>query len=109
MKSILDHLKDKYNLTGRYFNEMPYATRKKDQKKYEAYNKRQAEIELDFVADLEKEFGTDVYPKRVRELIFSKAWQEGHSYGHGEVLNCYGDLAEFVDDILSVIMEVENG
>jgi hypothetical protein len=106
MKTVRDHVNDEFNKTGRYYNEIPYERKSKDPVKWEAYVKREAEIHDNFIADLEKEFDTDVYPEKVRSLIFAKAWEEGHAYGHSEVLNCYQKLAGFVENILLAMPEL---
>ena len=39
------------------------------------------------------------HPKK--DIIFSKAWEDGHSAGHPEVLSKLEDLAVFVEDLES--------
>jgi hypothetical protein len=104
MKTVRDHVNDEFNKTGRYYNEMPYFKYKKNLAGHKAYSDRQNEIEDNFKSDLEKEFGTDILPKSIRDKIFSKAWEDGHAYGHSEVLIHYEDIADFVDDIISAIL-----
>lgn len=45
--------------------------------------------------ELEFDFGTDVLPADVRNEIWRKAWEEGHSNGINEVKNYYHEFAEF--------------
>lgn len=47
-----------------------------------------------FKSDLEEEYGTQDNPKK--DLLFSKAWDHGHSGGFSEVESVYGDLVDLI-------------
>lgn len=59
-------------------------------------NKEARQREEALKARLEDEHGLREHPKR--ELLWSKAWDLGHSYGLSEVENYYADLAELLQD-----------
>ena len=40
--------------------------------------------------------------KEIAEMIVSKAWEDGHSYGYGEVTWRAEDLAEFVEKVRKI-------
>lgn len=63
-----------------------------DQKKYRA---RLGEISAQFAADLAKEYLPGV-PQAASDLVFARAWEDGHSYGYQPVENAYEDLATLV-------------
>lgn len=58
--------------------------------KYGGFNKR-----------MEAKHGLDRFPIKLREVIHSRAWEEGHSSGESEVDNCYYDIVRFVDNVLN--------
>lgn len=58
------------------------------------YNSRTRQLEDVFRADLEAEF--DMVGHDKADLLYSKAWQMGHSGGMQEVANYYSDLVELV-------------
>ncbi len=81
------------------------ASMKKDKEEYDAAVAAVAELrkayqnevracEDQFKIDLEVEYGLVGHPKA--DLLFSKAWEMGHSSGFGEVLNYYDELSELV-------------
>ena len=47
-------------------------------------------------ADLEAEYGVTGHPKA--ELLWSKAYDRGHSSGMGEVISVWVDLVELIQD-----------
>lgn len=55
------------------------------------------ERELEFKQDLFKEFGVE--DDSAREIIFRKAWDEGHSAGYQEVYFEFSELMDFVKDV----------
>lgn len=59
-----------------------------------AYNIETSELTGKLRADLEAENGMTGHPKA--DKVWSKAWEDGHSAGYGEVANIYLDLAELV-------------
>ena len=59
-----------------------------------AYNERQTALHEEFKHDLIEENGLASNPKV--ELLFSKAWEHGHSAGYQEVAYWFNDLAELV-------------
>lgn len=60
----------------------------------QAYGQETARLEAQFRADLTDEYGMTGHPKA--DLLFSKAWQMGHSAGYGEVASYYDDLVDLV-------------
>jgi hypothetical protein len=60
----------------------------------QAYRDEQFRITAAFRKSLEEEHGTVGHPKA--DLLWEKAWEDGHSGGYGEVLNYYIDLVELV-------------
>ena len=59
-----------------------------------AYYARASEIETQFQDDLESYYDMKDHPKR--SLVYSKAYERGHSAGFGEVANAYSDYVELV-------------
>jgi hypothetical protein len=59
------------------------------------YNRAKFELIAKFREACEKEFGTVKYTQKIRDIIWSTAWERGHSAGYSEVLNEYADAAEF--------------
>jgi hypothetical protein len=59
------------------------------------YREDEGRLLAKFREDLELEFGTKDHPKA--GVLFSKAWEHGHSSGLGEVYTAYEDLAELLD------------
>lgn len=49
---------------------------------------------------LMKEYNIDY--KEIAEMIVSKAWEDGHSYGYGEVTWRAEDLAELVEKVRKI-------
>lgn len=47
-------------------------------------------------SDLEAEYGVAGHPKA--DLLWSKAYDRGHAYGMGEVINVWTDLVELIQD-----------
>ncbi len=60
----------------------------------EAYNADVARLEASFRLDLEVESGMKDHPKA--DLLYSKAWANGHASGYADVRNVYLDLLELV-------------
>ena len=50
-----------------------------------------------FKEDLRQEYGHD---QKIGDLIFDKAWEDGHSSGLSEVTSYYGDISDFVGKII---------
>lgn len=69
-----------------------------DKAKYEAdkdaYLKDDNAREATFVAALHEYHGMTGHPKA--DLLYSKAYERGHSNGHEEIANYYDDLVELV-------------
>ena len=58
------------------------------------YHAISAALEAEFKSDLEAYHGMTDHPKR--DLLYSKAWERGHSAGLHEVAVVYNDLVELV-------------
>ena len=50
-----------------------------------------------FKEDLRQEYS---HSQKIGDLIFDKAWEDGHSSGLSEVASYYGDISDFVDKII---------
>jgi hypothetical protein len=59
-----------------------------------SYNAEDRRLEALFKSDLEKEHGVENNPKK--DLLYSIAWEEGHSAGYYEVAIKYDDLVELI-------------
>jgi len=57
------------------------------------------EAEQRWRKDLEKEYGVS-FDDKVIEIIFEKAWQDGHSNGLKEVENYFDEYLDMIKDIL---------
>ena len=78
---------------GIYNNKLPYPHFKNK----EAIKEYRAEIfslENKFKEDLFAEYGVENNPKR--ELLYSKAWELGHSSGLNEVAIHFSDLVDLI-------------
>jgi hypothetical protein len=60
----------------------------------QAYGAETARLETKFRDDLEEEYDMVGHPKA--DILFSKAWQMGHSAGYGEVASYYDELYDLV-------------
>ncbi len=60
----------------------------------DAYNAENSRLQTKFREDVEAENGMTDHPKR--DLLWSKAWERGHSSGFSDVLSAYDDLVELV-------------
>lgn len=47
----------------------------------------------------------DLGPKDVAKMIVDRAWDEGHSYGYDEVKGKAESLAEFVEEIIKLVVD----
>lgn len=81
-------------LDGKYLNNKPFETRKKDPVVYDEYVKEGAKLLHMFMTDIEEEFGVKGNPKA--KLLWEKAWAMGHSSGFYEIYNVYSDLVELI-------------
>lgn len=68
-----------------------------NREKIAAYHAETRRIEEQFRADLEAEYGMKDHPKA--GVLFSKAWEMGHSSGYGEVASYYDDLHELITPV----------
>jgi hypothetical protein len=59
-----------------------------------AYSQETARLEAQFRRDLEDEYSVADHPKA--SMLYSKAWQLGHSAGLGEVASYYDDLVDLI-------------
>lgn len=62
---------------------------------YAAYRARSGEIHVQFKATLAVEYLPGV-PVAASDLVFARAWADGHSDGHSQVEWMYSDLADLV-------------
>jgi len=58
------------------------------------HNDEQYLLTAELRRSLEEEFSMVGHPKA--ELLWEKAWEEGHSSGYDEVVNCYEELLDLV-------------
>jgi len=79
-----------------YKNPSPYPVRSDPDFKAlrDAYMAESRRISDRFKTDALTEVGLSDHSKR--DLIYEKAWADGHAYGYSEVFNCLGELADFV-------------
>lgn len=63
------------------------------------YREEEIRLTKQFYDDAIKEAGLSNHPKK--DIIYSKAWEDGHSGGYSEVFNKLLDLAEFVEKLES--------
>lgn len=75
----------------------------------QACHRRQAEVMQTFKEYLAGEFFSEDTPDSITDRVYGKAWEEGHSSGLRDVVNCYGDLASFVNNILSDYVTHQDG
>jgi hypothetical protein len=59
-----------------------------------SYNVESGRLHDLFKADLEKEYGVTDNPKK--DLLYSKAYDAGHSGGFSEIENSYSDLVDLI-------------
>lgn len=52
-----------------------------------------------FRAKMEADYSTADLPSKARNLIWEKAWSDGHSEGYQAVEGHYADLADIVDAV----------
>ena len=61
----------------------------------EAYGAEQQRIVAEFKRDLFADLGIENHP--MREKLYSKAWDDGHSGGFAEIYNCACDLVDLIE------------
>lgn len=83
---------------GVYGNYLPYPhnTDPLYKEKLARYQAMEGQLYNEFKQDLFKEAGIENNPKR--DILFSKAWERGHSSGFSEVHGCFHDLLELIVD-----------
>ncbi|ASV44547.1 hypothetical protein PBI_SCTP2_532 [Salicola phage SCTP-2] len=76
----------------------------KYQKDRDAYYDKRNQIMEDFKNELleEEGFTRNDIRKRIGEIVYSKAWEDGHSNGLSEVENHFSEYSEMVDEILRI-------
>lgn len=62
------------------------------------YEKAELERHERFKSDALNNFGYLNHPKA--DLIYAKAWEEGHAHGFSEIFTCLGELCQFLDRFL---------
>lgn len=75
-----------------YKTKLPYGENKSDVRKI--YYEDQNRLDVEFKADLFKEFDVESNPKK--DLCFSKAYEMGHAHGYSEVLNYFSDFVDLI-------------
>jgi|WetSurMetagenome_2_1015567.scaffolds.fasta_scaffold04369_7 hypothetical protein len=80
--------------SGEYDNKLPYRTKKENEQIWKAYHEESIVLYEMFKNDLFKYYGVENNPKK--DLLFSKAWEFGHSSGYNEVAIYFGDLVELI-------------
>jgi hypothetical protein len=60
------------------------------------YNNESNRLHDLFKQDCFIEYGIENHPKR--ELVFEKAWSDGHAYGYSEAFNCMEKYVDLVKD-----------
>lgn len=60
------------------------------------YDDERNKLHQEFQNDLFKEYGVSDNPKRFK--CFDLAWEHGHSCGHTEVYDLFGDFVELIKD-----------
>lgn len=87
-------------MTDYYKTKLPWPDFSRKQQPFEharmrrAYQDDQRRLEEEFKRDALEDVGMTGHPKA--ELLWSKAWDLGHSAGYGEVYNYLADLVELV-------------
>ena len=72
-----------------------YEARMRDyERSMEAYHNRERKIHDQFKQDMFEELGVTDNPKK--DLLFSKAWEMGHSYGFSEVFHYAEELVDLI-------------
>lgn len=62
--------------------------------KRNAYDAEEARLHAQFKYDLIRELGIAKHPKA--EILYQKAWEQGHSAGYEEVFNYANDLVDLL-------------
>lgn len=73
---------------------MPSTSRKLDKTSWQTYDDDKARLIKQFEQDLAEEFGVTGNPKA--DLLFGKAWEQGHGSGFAEVCLVYADLVDLI-------------
>lgn len=69
--------------------------------KFKEYQLESNKLKDEFWRDCREELGYDSFlTKRGCEILESKAWEDGHSYGFSEVYNHLCELSDFADQII---------
>ena len=82
---------------GEFENQLPYAGYRADKKTFDAYMKERDRLAALFKSEALKSVGLENHPKK--DIIYSKAWEDGHSRGYSEVYGKLVELAEFIEEL----------
>lgn len=101
-KSVSEKLRD-----GDYQTKLPFKTKKLDRDVNFAYISDVGRLEIQFRSDAFVELnllkldadGNEVYKHPKADLLWSKAWDRGHSMGLSEVWFDLTDLSELLSDV----------
>lgn len=77
-----------------YINLKPYAQQRIDLRKHKEYCEEQVRLEEAFKKDLMEELNIVDNPKA--ELLYTKAYDIGHSLGYAEIYNVASNLVDLI-------------
>lgn len=81
----------------------PFRTNFPDVESYNAarvvYYTEKSALETQFRHWLAEEYAS-FFPASVQDLIWGKAWADGHSSGYGDVEHHYQELAQFAEEVI---------
>lgn len=63
------------------------------------YDDHERELHVAFRRDLYDEHGEGL-PEKLLDVVYAKAWSDGHANGFSEVCSCFGNLVDFTKEIL---------
>ena len=82
------------------FEGLTFPVGKANREAREIYRAQEAGLRVQLAAALAGEYASDL-TARQQQIVFEKAWEDGHAYGYTEVENRYMDTMSFVDALLA--------
>lgn len=79
---------------GEFENKLTYERHSKNPEAYDAYQAETSRLMMEFKKACEEDQGVVGNPKA--DMLWSKAWERGHSSGYHEVYGVYNDLVELI-------------